>query len=201
MTSERAGIYRLLSLVFQRPEPGMLRPALQSAPRSGVGGAVQHLVDRLQQIEVAELQRTYDAVFGPSVGSSCSPNETAHASETPQEALTHTFQLADIAGFYRAFGVKISPETERPDHIAVELEFMHLLAVKELYAEERGERARAEICRDAAHRFLDDHLLRWSPKLRARLEECAGDTVYGTAAVALDEFLELDASRLGEAAA
>jgi TorA maturation chaperone TorD len=76
--------------------------------------------------------------------------------------MVKSFELADIAGFYRAFGVEITPGTERPDHIAVELEFMHLLAVKEVVAagrEDGGEHAR--ICRDARATFFRDHLGRW----------------------------------------
>jgi TorA maturation chaperone TorD len=44
-------------------------------------------------------------------------------------------KLADVAGFYAAF--ELTPATARPDmedHIAAELEFMSVLALKEAYA-------------------------------------------------------------------
>jgi TorA maturation chaperone TorD len=44
-------------------------------------------------------------------------------------------KLADVTGFYAAF--ELTPATARPDmedHIAAELEFMSVLALKEAYA-------------------------------------------------------------------
>ena len=208
----RALVYRFLSRVFRRPDDETLailrrddldhaQEALQSLGASGdLLEPAQLLVRELESAGVVGLQETYDATFEPWGGGQNPLNETAHAPEAPAEALTRTFELADIAGFYRAFGVMVSPETERPDHLAVQLEFMHLLAVKEAYADGCQEPERAGICHDAARTFLDDHLLRWCPKLPARLEECAGDSLYRTAAVVLDRFLALDAAQLGEAA-
>ncbi len=60
------------------------------------------------------------------------PYETEY---TTPDALYKAHQLADIAGFYRAFGLEMSTENrERPDHLAAELEFMHFLALKEAQA-------------------------------------------------------------------
>ena len=44
-------------------------------------------------------------------------------------------ELADVAAFLRAFGVKERPEShERIDHVAMECEFLSLLSVKEAWA-------------------------------------------------------------------
>src|SRR3972149_4932733 len=71
-------------------------------------------------------------------------------------------QRADVAGFYRALGLRVAANfRERPDHIATELEFMQVLALKEARALARRERAHAGICRRAQARFLREQLGRW----------------------------------------
>ena len=80
--------------------------------------------------------------------------------------LPHEFrqsqELADIAGFYRAFGLQTGAAVrERPDHLATELEFMYLLALKEAYADSNSLPEQAEICVDAQRKFLQDHLACW----------------------------------------
>lgn len=72
--------------------------------------------------------------------------------------------LADLAGFYRAFGVSVGGMedegqlTELPDHVAVELEFLGYLLLKEAELERRGDRDGAEIVRDAERKYLGEHL-------------------------------------------
>jgi nitrate reductase assembly molybdenum cofactor insertion protein NarJ len=65
--------------------------------------------------------------------------------------------LADVAGFYRAFGVAPTAG-ERLDHLAVELEFHAWLLLKEEHLEAEGVSAGVEIVRDARRKFLAEHL-------------------------------------------
>lgn len=67
--------------------------------------------------------------------------------------------LSDIMGFYRAFGLKI--EKERPDGLSVELEFMHFLIFKVIYANENlleNREEKAQICLDAQRKFFAEFL-------------------------------------------
>ncbi len=83
-----------------------------------------------------------------------------------------TFQMADIAGFYRAFGFEVSGE--RPDHLVPELEFLALLLVKEGYARMSGEVEGAELCAAARAKFMVEHLGAWLPSLVERTREAQG---------------------------
>jgi TorA maturation chaperone TorD len=184
----------------------MLRGRALSELREGLRrlGAEQMLAETAREIEalvartdLEELKRGYQETFEASGGLRCSPNETTHTTETPQHGLTRTFELADVAGFYRAFGVEVRPETERADHITAELEFMHLLAVKEAHAEqEEGPGEHVEICHSAARAFMHDHLGRWVPRFAALVEERAAHPFYAAAGRLLGGFLALEASRL-----
>ncbi len=71
--------------------------------------------------------------------------------------------LADIMGFYRAFGVY--PEGDRADNIAAEMEFMGLLTLKEAHAVRADEADNASICRDAGRKFFTEHVSSWSDAL------------------------------------
>lgn len=97
-----------------------------------------------------------------------SPHETGHDAGAGS-AGGITFVLADIAGFYRAFGFEVSGE--RPDHIVPELEFEALLHAKEAYARASNDKEGADVCADARRKFTAEHLGAWLPQLARRIAE------------------------------
>jgi nitrate reductase assembly molybdenum cofactor insertion protein NarJ len=124
--------------------------------------------------------------------------------------LPHEFrqsqELADIAGFYQAFGFHTGAAVrERPDHLATELEFMYLLALKEAYAVVNSMPEQAEICVDAQRKFLQDHLGRWiGPFCRSlerstdeRLGNSGLESPYVKLARLAEAFLKAETARLG----
>jgi TorA maturation chaperone TorD len=114
---------------------------------------------------VADLNEIYEATFGLLGGSKCPQYEVEYV---PSK---FTFQrsnmLADVAGFYRAFGLEISnSHPDRPDHIVVQCEFIaHLLELERQASQSPGEDAapRVAICREAQRRFLQEHIVWWFP--------------------------------------
>jgi TorA maturation chaperone TorD len=116
--------------------------------------------------------------------------------------LPHEFrqsqELADIAGFYRAFGFGVGgARRERPDHLAVELEFMYALALKQAYALEAGALEKARICAEAQSHFLQDHLGRWVELFTHSLTANGGVEPYLSLARFLTDFVQADAAALG----
>jgi len=106
--------------------------------------------------------------------------------------------LADIAGFYRAFGLQAAPEAhERVDHIGSELEFMAVLCAKEARADRQGLIEQAAICRAARRAFLTDHLGRWAATFAARLRDKARLPFYPALAEMLMALLTREAAELG----
>lgn len=83
-----------------------------------------------------------------------------------------TFQMADIAGFYRAFGFEASGE--RPDHVVPELEFVALLLMKEAYARISEDAEGAEVCASARGKFIAQHLGEWLPDFAERVRGTEG---------------------------
>lgn len=199
----RECVYRFLSAVLTDPSmPGwdrvldplnqelavqaghVLREAFVEQPASLTFGELPPIHLDLTPL-ITDLKRPFDQVksdhervFGLVVPKECPPYETEY--HPPAQTFMRSQQLADIAGFYRAFGLTTSAEhPERPDHIVLELEFMAVLLTKLRIAQERAEthpeaREQAEICVRAQQDFLRDHLCWWVPAFAAGLRRKAG---------------------------
>jgi len=137
----------------------------------------------------ASLQGEYDRLFRAG---SLWLEGAEHVIKNEFQRATH---LADIMGFYRAFGVE--PDLERPDALTCELEFMHVLVAKKLRARsglsgDAGEE-KARVCEEAEKKFLHEYLapaaLAIGTKILARSEH----PFYTEAARELVEFMNEEA--------
>lgn len=113
----------------------------------------------------AELNERYEANFGLLGGSKCPPYETEYVPS--KFAFQRSNMLADVAGFYHAFGLQTSSNhPDRPDHAALECEFLaQLLALQwqaRLSAAPQAP-SQEEICQQAQARFLKEHVVWWFP--------------------------------------
>jgi TorA maturation chaperone TorD len=129
---------------------------------------------------LVELRAEYDRVFGLVVARECPPYETEY--HPTSETFFRSQQLADIAGFYRAFGLEGSrSQPERVDHLALELEFMAFLLLKKRLAEGSDNPDAPEqacVCDQAQQLFLKDHLAWWVPSFATGLRRKAGKGFY-----------------------
>ncbi|RMG99376.1 MAG: hypothetical protein D6706_05590 [Chloroflexi bacterium] len=147
---------------------------------------------QLTGLALDELQIAYQKTFGLS----------GSLSYETEYGLPHEYQqsqeLADIAGFYRAFGFNLGGTVrERPDHVAVEMEFMHVLAMKEAYALDNENSEHMEICTEAQAKFLKDHLGRWIDLFAQSVAHNTPDSPYASLARFAADFVRADADRLG----
>jgi len=201
---QRAQAYLSLSHAFLYPQENWLEDLPLLAELLGALNAPidQEAGQPAGQLDLAGLQAHHREVFGLA-GSLCYETEFGLPHEFRQSQ-----ELADIAGFYRAFGFRVGAAVrERPDHLATELEFMYLLALKEAYAAENLTGEQVEVCVTAQRRFLEDHLGRWIGPFRRALERLArerlgGDGVdspYLRLARLAEAFVLAEAERLGAA--
>lgn len=143
----------------------------------------------------AALQNMYQRCFGHGISKDCPPYEAEYGQ-------AHIFQisqcLADIAGFYRAFGLDLKGNFhDRVDHICAELDFMQWLCLKEAHAHSSRSAKHLSLCEDAQNAFLRDHLGRWALSFTARLQSVAEGSCYGIAAALLTAFIRTEARALG----
>jgi TorA maturation chaperone TorD len=193
----RAGWYRALAAAVRDPHRGRADPLADAGAWAALDAAAALLREQpgVQSLELApgevapdaldpaalrEAWRApdriahYDSVFGLVVSKECPPYETWYCPQT--FSIYRSQHLADISGFYRAFGVE--PSTDRPeraDFVGIELEFMAWLIQKELHARStRGpDSEEVATCRDAQRSFLKDHLAWWAPAFALALRKVA----------------------------
>jgi len=141
---------------------------------------------------------SYLAAFGHAARGSCPLNEIEYG-DLKADPLFQPHRLADLAAFYRAFGLEVADDaSERHDHICIELEFMSVLAAKEAYAlEHQADEDQLEICRGAQKKFLREHLGRWAPAFARRLRDEAGDGPLAALADLLRQFVLDECTRFG----
>jgi TorA maturation chaperone TorD len=122
------------------------------------------------------LVEDHDRVFGLVISKECPPLETEYCPQT--FSIYRSQRLADIAGFYHAFGVEPGRDVpERADHIACELEFLAWLVAKERHAMGQDGaqwKERARTSRDAQRTFFEEHLAWWVPAFARALGLRAG---------------------------
>jgi TorA maturation chaperone TorD len=145
------------------------------------------------------LNDEYEATFGLLVAKACPPYETEYIDGKFTFQRSHA--LADISGFYRAFGLQPSDELpERHDHIVLELEFMALLFELERRAAESGQPDAHEkmmTCRNAQRRFLTEHLAWWAPAFAKVLGKENKGGFYEAVGVFLAALIPVERSFLG----
>lgn len=199
----RAALYRWLARGFAYPEAGHAREMVRAFARLDhelLGGILPpRLVRALARIgrawrgrADAELAADYTRLFlgsGPVL-----LHETAYGDA--RRIAGRTAELADVNGFYLAFGVRLAEcDPDLPDHASAELEFLSLLLLKEAYALARGRMESYRIARDAAAAFLRDHLGRWLEALSRRIAEHAPATPYAALAVLAEQLVAHECRR------
>lgn len=203
----RSALYELLSLAFLYPQEGVAAQLLDGARREseiafGLGwdetrAALDRLSNSLSSVDDDALEAQYVEVFGHAVSADCAPYESEYGQ-------AHVFQksqtLADLSTFYRAFGVGVNPELkDRLDHVSVEMEFMHLLTLKEAYARlnHQGE-DKVLLCRQAQEAFLANHLANWVKAFTNRLmKRTANSEVYASVSLLLGVYMDEEFKRFG----
>lgn len=110
--------------------------------------------------------------------------------------------LADIAGFYHAFGFEGGEFGEKPDHIAVESEFAAVLLIMRAQAMNDGEPSNAQVAADALVSFTRDHIGEWVLPFCERLTATSALPLHQVcAAVLADAWRVLaDANHLNDSA-
>ncbi|MFQ6061640.1 MAG: molecular chaperone [Methanosarcinales archaeon] len=202
----RSKIYGLLSLGFLYPSDDLKKSLKDGSYISELRELVALLdlpkKDELKEVleclendipkDPKKLEEEYTSIFLKNI----SPHETEYYTEQKMQ-FAKTRELADIAGFYLAFGLEVSDkQRDRVDHISTELEFMHFLTLKEAIAQSNGNVDGEEICVDAEKKFLVDHLGRWVGAFSKVIKKEVHYKFYAPLAEMIRQFVSLDSNYL-----
>lgn len=180
----RAAAFRAVAGAMAYPAPGhaarITRQLRQlSAPDRDTARALTRARSAWHAADEDQLRAEYTRLF---LGNArVSLHETAYGDG--RRIAGRAIELADIAGFYTAFGLRLSEdEPDLPDHIAAELEFCSLLMLKLAWDGGRGRGERIRVVERALRRFLEDHLGRWAGALATEVRNHGTCAPYRAAA-------------------
>jgi TorA maturation chaperone TorD len=200
-TLARAVVYRTLSMAFQPPTADRLDSI-------GAGHGFPVMASALARLELDpitappddEAEATYWRLFGHTTRGPICTCETEYG---PDNGFHQPQQLADISGYYLAFGLRSAAASDlRVDHIACECEFMDFLCRKDalLTSAEASDPSAVETLeatRQAARTFLRDHLGRFGRAFGTRLTAEDPHGYFGALGRVLATFLERECVRGG----
>ena len=208
----RSFVYRFLAKAFEDPTEQGWRNLVEGECRASLAPAVEVLkldapalasaaqcfVERLADGGFESFHSAYLAAFGHAARGRCPLNEIEYG-DIKADPLFQPHRLADLAAFYRAFGLEVTADAgERHDHICLELEFMCVLSAKEAYAlEHQLDAEELSVCREAQKHFLREHLGRWTPAFARRLARTAGEDALGGLAAFTGALITSECARFG----
>jgi DMSO reductase family type II enzyme chaperone len=203
----RSYVYRFLAAAYGDPTPtgwnwltsedtvAAMRSATQTLGEP-LAVAAQTFISTLGSAGFELFLNAYLAAFGHAARGSCPLNEIEYG-DIKADPLFQPHRLADLAAFYRAFGLEVAEDAgERQDHICLELEFMCVLAAKEGYAlDKQLDAAQLGQCHEAEAKFLREHLGRWTPAFSRRLAAATHEPALTALAAFTRAFIESDCAR------
>jgi DMSO reductase family type II enzyme chaperone len=196
----RSGLYALLARALAFPQPDFHQETVSGHFRHGLAEALGGLPYRLAVGASRDWQPTsdYDAFqseyirlfeVGPRGHALC-PLYSGHYGSDRLRA------MEELVRFYNYFGLRITPGL-MPDHVTVELEFMHYLAHQEAQARQAsGDR---ESYLRAQRDFLERHLTNWWPRAVAATQGERPQRFYRSLMALVQRFLAAEGGHLASA--
>ena len=196
----RSRFYAHLSRAFAFPQPEFHAEVREGRWLEAQTALLAELPHRLRggaaggwraSADYDRFQSEYIRLFeiGPRSGAPC-PLYAGHYASDRLRA------MEELVRFYNFFGLRLSPGL-MPDHVTVELEFMHYLAFKEAEARDSGGDVDSYL--RAQRDFLQRQLANWWPILAATVKRQRPMPFYRALAVLLARFLDAERTYVGRA--
>lgn len=203
---QRQNIYAFLKRVYEkelsreflRAMPPKMKPLLtlaESLPNSKSQNAVRQLVKFTDAIPSQSLDELWTKLAADYARLFLSIHKTPpHPSESVyRDGVMMQFSRDEVLSTYWSFGIdKKTDFTEPEDHIAIELGFMMFLCEKAYQALKKGKTTEASKYIQSQQDFLEQHLLKWVPKLVDDIIAAGRTQFYKSIALLTKEFLEMD---------
>lgn len=171
----RALALRLVSAGFGYPDAAWrerfdaLFQAARSARAVNTSGLIK-LEKALKAISPSDLEGQHFRLFGPAPA--CPLELAFHATKDPNgQAKT----IADLAGFYKAFGVE---SEQRADGLPAVLEFLAYLEIKRVHAELNGWAEKRDIAAEASEKMRGELVVKAVGAVTRKLQAAGAPEFY-----------------------
>jgi len=186
MAAVRCACYAAWSELLASPHEADVRESLtrklEVAAELDFDCRLDSVIRAYTALEAQQLRRQYSALF--EVGSDGPPVPIREDLQTGQRSGTRE----DLIRFYDYFGYRLADRFSwQPDHLSVELEFMHYLC----YGEASGEDNVLSFQLAQAD-FSARHLVSWVPDLSRMVHSVAAGTLFAEVTTALSDFVVAD---------
>ncbi len=145
---------------------------------SELSGTFQKVISMVNELNRETIQNENVSIFGHTLSKQTAPYALEHLKST--DVFFRTQKLADLNGFYQAFGMEVEC-VERADHIATQTEFLSYLILKELVAIKKNLEEEIEICQKAFIDFHQEHFFDWAKMFSENLIEKVEGEFYPAA--------------------
>lgn len=194
VTAARSKFYKILSGMFFYPaegRQGALGPETESALRE-VASELPYVVPAVALLQLADTAWpegsegaavTYTSLFDNCTGR---PAISLHEKDYSRNDAKQIWE--ELIRYYEHFGLSytVAESKEWPDHIGIQLEFLHYLTFLEAGASDQ----QADVYVTAENDFLERHLAEWVPQFSKKLGSMAQGTPYEMLAQVLAEFIQ-----------
>jgi len=194
-TAARSEVYKILSNIFTYPlnedqkdfvMHGAELALLDAAAQLPFGVPAIDSLGRTHTTPAADaedIQVTYSTLFDNCAGR---PVLSLHEKDYSKNDRKQIWE--DLIRFYEHFGViyNLKDCKEWPDHIGIQLEFLHYLTFLEAGTPDDE----IDVYVAAESDFLERHVAEWVPKFSEKLQAMADGSPYGTLAQVLSQFVE-----------
>lgn len=182
----RCACYAALSELTASPHDidprASLRDKIGVAASLSYGAGLDTLLSEFVEADLDTLKKEYSGLF--EVGSDGPPVPIREDLQTGQRSGTRE----ELVRFYNYFNYALEEKYAwAPDHLSVQLEFMHVLCFREASGEDEilsYQLAQAD--------FTERHLIKWVPRLLDGVESISPGSLYARVIKTVNEFLAGD---------
>jgi len=151
----------------------------------------QKLIDKVDSLGLEKVKSEFVDIFGHTLSKEITPYALEHLKNS--DVFFRTQKLADLNGFYKAFGMEVE-SIERADHISTQTEFISLLLLKEIIAKQNNLFEEKEICEKALIDFQNEHFLDWVEIFSENMINYVDEEFYMLAGKFLHDFIKKEKS-------
>lgn len=190
----RSDIFRLLAVCFYQPQRDVVQEELLSNLAAllkelcpGAADYAEEMIKLLSVYSYEELLVDYSRLFVGPGELLAAPYGSVYLEKDRRVMGDSTMA---VMAFYSSQGLVLDSEfKDLPDHIAVELEFMHYLIFKEIEALDASDITTAAAILDSQDTFMNKFLRPWVDKFSGRTAEGAETGFYRALAGCLSSFI------------